>query len=590
MERVSAQPSAQDVARCSACETVLEADRCGHCGAASKAGPYRIKKVLSQNAQGRVYLAADEAGAEVALKELVYTMVPSVEELDAFERETQLLQQLEHPQIPRFVKGFTVGSGAHTRLYLAQQLVRGESLEQRLTHHRFTEDEVRDLGRQVLEVLAWLNDRRPPIVHRDLKPANLILSPEGKLHLIDFGTARDVKSGGTHRSTLVGTVGYMAPEQLGGTVSHQSDLYGLGATLAHLVTRQRPEELTHGGHTIDVGMLDVSVGLRGFLRGLLALSPNNRFADARAALRGLDAGVKLNSASRELTLIAITMSGVLAISLGGLLVLRTRSEQPAAAPVEVVKPVEQPKPQAPAVVPAPRGLKGAIDYQDQPDVTRTAFSWQIANWEFDKPGSWLLDTTGHRASVPYPHSGYRVDFFGPVWDGSQSVLVKDAERFAMGGRPFHIEVSLSRQDTHDSKVSVDPKTVQHLITRGDPDGQFAYDLSLQGNKVHFTLMDAAGERSTITGDGEWGSGMIWLYAQFDSETGDQWIHQSGQCKPLAHAVTKVRPAMAVRSNQVVLIEKYQGRIHQIQLLRGLMLPSGPPSQKGGCGFNGTKLE
>lgn len=585
MEQVStSQPPHATAARCAVCETPLEADRCGHCGAAARAGPYTVQKLLSQNAQGRVYLAVDGAGAQVALKELVYTMVPSALELEAFARETELLAQLSHPRIPKFVQGFTVGQGAHTRLYLAQQLVHGESLEQKLAHHRFSEEEVLGLARQVLEVLSFLHDRRPAVVHRDLKPANLIVSPEGAVHLIDFGTARDVKQGGTHRSTLVGTVGFMAPEQLGGSVSPKSDLYGLGATLAHLLTRKPPEELCGAGMTIDVAQLGVSAGMRGFLSGLVAARPEDRYEDAHQAIRALTAGRRLNATSKKLTLYAVAASATAAL-LSGLVVLRL--QQPP-APKEL--PAEQPVAEAAAPRPSPPTVQPPAPGDPQPAVRLTPFSWQIASWEFDKPGPWLLDTTGHRHSVPFPARGYSVDFFGPLWDGTQgAIVVPDAPAFALD-HPFLIDVRFNRLSTSDGKRPPhDLDRLQHLITRGDWSGRFAFDLSLQGHVVHFTVMNEQGETEALKAVLDASTHEITLYAQLDTETGDMWLYKSGDCQPLAHKRTRVRPAKSVPNNQVRLIEGFDGRVNHINLQRGLMLPNRAGDPRGSCGFSGKKL-
>src|SRR5882672_1244420 len=118
MERLAAPPQPRAPAACVVCGTGLDANRCSHCGAVATAGPYTIVRMIAQTSHGRVYLAEDETGAKVALKELLYTLVPSTQELDAFERESRLLSQLDHPRIPRFVRGFTEGRGVHTRLYL----------------------------------------------------------------------------------------------------------------------------------------------------------------------------------------------------------------------------------------------------------------------------------------------------------------------------------------------------------------------------------------------------------------------------------------------------------------------------------------
>src|SRR6185437_10845291 len=154
-------------------------------------------------------------------------------EIDAVEREAKTLAQLSHPRIPRFLRSFTEGSGVGLRLYLAAEHVAGEPLSARIARGPLGESEARHIAKQVLEVLAFLHGQRPALVHRDVKPDNLILRPDGTVALVDFGTARALSGTRTFGSTLVGTFGYIPPEQLGGTVGPSSDLYALGTTLLH---------------------------------------------------------------------------------------------------------------------------------------------------------------------------------------------------------------------------------------------------------------------------------------------------------------------------------------------------------------------
>src|SRR5262249_1172684 len=158
--------------------------------------------------------------------------------------------------IPRFVSSFREGEGPATRLYLAQELVEGPSLKDRLEEHRFDEQEVLDLAQKVLPILAWLHARG--VIHRDVKPANLRQTPDGKVKLVDFGAARELVTDVTHGATLVGTFGYMPPEQLGGTVDASADVYALGATLVHLLGRRSPSELLRSDLSLDLRGLDCS--------------------------------------------------------------------------------------------------------------------------------------------------------------------------------------------------------------------------------------------------------------------------------------------------------------------------------------------
>lgn len=273
-----------DVLLCPSCSAPLSGVRCAACGAAARAGAYRVLDLLAQSPHGRTYRAEGPTGL-VALKELVFALVPSTEQLDAFEREARLLGSVSHPQVPRLIESFKEGDGASLRLYLAQQLVEGEPLSERMRSHVIDEAEARAIARQVLEILRYLHDRG--IVHRDVKPANVLRRPDGTLALVDFGAARALE-GVTHGATLVGTFGYMPPEQLGGTVDATSDLYALGATLVHLLGRKAPADILGPNLELRLDHLNISPGFRAFLARLTARARASRPRSVAEALRALD--------------------------------------------------------------------------------------------------------------------------------------------------------------------------------------------------------------------------------------------------------------------------------------------------------------
>ncbi len=138
------------------------------------------------------------------------------------------------------------------------------------------------MAAQLLEVLAFLQRRSPPVLHRDLKPANVLLRPDGSVALVDFGSVRTLSADRTHGSTLVGTFGYMPPEQLGGTVDRTSDLYALGATLLHALTGKPPVEWLGKGLEIQVPS-DLPAPFDGLLPALLEVEPARRPRDTEAA-------------------------------------------------------------------------------------------------------------------------------------------------------------------------------------------------------------------------------------------------------------------------------------------------------------------
>ncbi|MCC7070881.1 MAG: protein kinase [Deltaproteobacteria bacterium] len=256
--------------------------RCAFCGVAFAPGGLHVEQVLSESDHGRLYLARGPEGP-VALKEIVFARVPDVEALERFEREARLLQQLRHERIPRYLTSFSEGEGVHLRLYLAQRYVDGPALLEQLEVRRFTEGEVRAMAREVLAILVALQGLSPPVIHRDVKPANLVRGPDGALCLVDFGSARDVAK--TTGGTLVGTFGYMPMEQLSGVVDESTDVYALGATMVHLLTRRPPWE-TLQDEALPAS-LTASPALRSFLARCVA-PRDRRFPNARAALVALD--------------------------------------------------------------------------------------------------------------------------------------------------------------------------------------------------------------------------------------------------------------------------------------------------------------
>jgi hypothetical protein len=191
--------------------------------------------------------------------------------------------------LPRYIEHFEE-DGA---LYLVMEKIEGETLAARRRRgHALSHEEVVRFLREAGECLRYLHGHAPPIVHRDIKPGNVILRPDGSYCLVDFGSvrARLKPEGG---STVVGTFGYMAPEQFQGRAAPGSDVYAVAATALSLLTGREPEELPHQGLAIDVesalrGQVDRRLVVA--LRGMLEPDPDRRTPSVAAALRasGLD--------------------------------------------------------------------------------------------------------------------------------------------------------------------------------------------------------------------------------------------------------------------------------------------------------------
>ena len=314
-EAVRSDPAAE---RCvnPACGNPVEGARCAHCGTAFRAGRWRIERLIAQSAHSRVFLARDEAGQVVALKELHFALVPSAQELDAFEHEATTLASLQHPSTPRFLERFTEGT----------EFVRGESLADRIARGPVPEAQVLALGRALLALLGTLQQRSPAIFHRDLKPANVMFREDGSVVLVDFGSSRSVEGSRTHRSTLVGTFGYMPPEQLGGTVDRTTDVFALAATLLHALTGRPPADLLQSSLTIAIPS-SVSPTLAGWLKRALSFERAGRFPDARAALEALEGRAPVEQVKRTSRRPVAVLASLLVV-LGGVLAFDATREDP----------------------------------------------------------------------------------------------------------------------------------------------------------------------------------------------------------------------------------------------------------------------
>lgn len=253
---------------------------------------YRILKPLGRGGLGFTYAAQDlQTHQPVALKVLSLRRAADWKKLELFEREAKVLAELNHPGIPRYIDYFQVDSDQDRSFYIAQQLAPGKSLEQWISEGwQPSEEDVECLATQLLDVLVYLQTLLPPVFHRDIKPQNIIRHDNGQLFLVDFGAVQDTyRQNVTQGSTVVGTFGYMAPEQFRGEATPGTDLYGLGATLLFLLTGDSPAELPQQKLKLD--FRGVLPGLDPFfadwLDRLLEPRTSHRFATARVALEAL---------------------------------------------------------------------------------------------------------------------------------------------------------------------------------------------------------------------------------------------------------------------------------------------------------------
>ncbi len=253
---------------------------------------YQIMESLGQGGQGHTYRAIDrETGDRVAVKVLSLPGQENWKAFDLFEREVATLESLEHPGIPRFRGRYA--SEETGDYFLVMDLVSGQPLSRIIRKGKsLSLQQIRSILDQALDILEYLHGRVPPVIHRDIKPSNLLLGEDGRLSLVDFGGVRVAirPEGG---STMIGTFGYMAPEQLHGDAGPATDIYALGATVAALAAGREADGLARDGLTIQVEDLFPSGPLRSVLEAMLRPDPRERLPDAAAVRRALSgAGVQ----------------------------------------------------------------------------------------------------------------------------------------------------------------------------------------------------------------------------------------------------------------------------------------------------------
>ena len=248
---------------------------------------YQILDILGQGGVGITYRALDiETNRIVAIKALSLKRAKDWKAIELFDREAKILAQLEHPAIPKYIDSFQVDSEIDRQYYIIQTLAEGESLFDAVgSGWKPTIDEARDIATQILEILTYLHDLHPPVIHRDIKPQNLIRNTDGKIYLVDFGAVQDTFYTITGGSTVVGTYGYMAPEQFRGQAYLSTDLYGLGTTLLYLLTGTDPAVLPQQKLKINFSeFVSLPADFSNWLDRLLEPEPNRRFETARLAL------------------------------------------------------------------------------------------------------------------------------------------------------------------------------------------------------------------------------------------------------------------------------------------------------------------
>ena len=204
----------------------------------------------------------------------------------AYQREIEVLQQLDHPRIPRYLDSFETSEG----FCLVQEYKNAPTLAERRIYYP---EQIKQIAVSVLEILVDLQKRVPPVIHRDIKPENILVDKQQNAYLIDFGFARVQNGNLALSSVAAGTIGFMPPEEnFGRPLTEASDLYSLGVTLICLLT---------GTRSVDIGKLiddnycfnfqklvpKCSPQFVAWLTKMVEANPKKRYPNASAALAAL---------------------------------------------------------------------------------------------------------------------------------------------------------------------------------------------------------------------------------------------------------------------------------------------------------------
>jgi serine/threonine protein kinase/Tol biopolymer transport system component len=291
----------------------------------TKLGDYEVKSLLGSGGMGEVYRARDSRlGRDVAIKVLPSFLSADSDRLRRFEQEARAAAALNHPNI---LAVFQMGTyqGAP---YLVSELLEGETLREQLKRGRLAVRKAIDYGVQIARGLAAAHEKG--IVHRDLKPENLFVTKDGRVKILDFGLAKLTQpqagsdnsaltlTKGTEAGAVMGTAGYMAPEQVRGhTADHRADIFAFGAILYEMLAGKRAFQKPTSAETMTAILnedppaisqvtTNLPPALQRVVHRCLEKNPEQRFQSASDLAFALDALSSTSEAiSRSVTAAAV---------------------------------------------------------------------------------------------------------------------------------------------------------------------------------------------------------------------------------------------------------------------------------------------
>ena len=257
---------------------------------------YEVVRRLAKKAGRMTLLAKDVTTNQlVVVKLLIFNSEFKWEELKLFEREAKTLLHLSYSAIPSYIDFFELTLQKKKALAFVQTYIEAPSLEEYMEKiGNFSEIEVKQIAESVLKILIYLHGQKPSIIHRDIKPSNILLTNRsgnsiGEVFLVDFGSVQTIANSESGIFTVVGTYGYMAPEQFGGRAVAASDLYGLGATLINLLTGKSPADFPQKEGRIQFeAAANCSREFKEWLKRMVEPVQEKRFKSADFSLKSLE--------------------------------------------------------------------------------------------------------------------------------------------------------------------------------------------------------------------------------------------------------------------------------------------------------------
>ncbi len=266
---------------------------------------YQLCTKLGHNAGRQTWKALDlqkSPSETVIVKLLAFEGEADWQQLKLFEREGMMVEQLDHPRLPVFRDCFDL-DGQNMWLGLVQAYIPGTCLRDLINQgKRFSEEEIKRIATEILEILIYLHQLHPAVLHRDIKPSNLIWGTDGEIYLIDLGAVQDKAPMEGSTFTVVGTYGYTPIEQFGGRAVPSSDLYALGATLIHLLSGVPPANLPQDKMRLRFSdLVNISEQLHSWLTSLTEPDFKDRPASAQQALDFLTQGLPSRTISNPIS-------------------------------------------------------------------------------------------------------------------------------------------------------------------------------------------------------------------------------------------------------------------------------------------------